>query len=146
VRQLSRSLLPIQFSETGLEAALREMTAYFSEFTTAGIALNCCGDSTAVPGMMAHHIHQILHEALYRAICKIKADDISVRLHIVRSRCKVLVRGRIPCSKIPAPDEFVSDIMKYRIGLIGAQHAFTVHSDRGFSLACEAALSTEETE
>lgn len=138
VRQLARSLLPIQFSETNLETALEEMVSYFSEYSKAAIHLICHGSTGDIPIPTAQHLYRIIHETLYRSICTYHATDVDITLITKRGCCQSLIKGTTPAGyKHPNPD-LVSEIMKYRIGAIGAHHAFTAFAEGGFRLECAA--------
>lgn len=145
VRQLSRSLLPIQFLETNLETALGEMVAYFSGCSAANIDLTCHGNSAQIPIPTAQHLHRITHEAIYHVLCKYKATDVEIRLTTGRHRCRAVIKGDNTPRRTLFPPDPVSGVMKYRIRAIGGQQAFTTLPKGGFRLEYSAHFK-EKTE
>lgn len=143
VRQLSRSLLPIQFLETNIETAMGEMVAYFSEFSAANIHLTCHGNSTNVPIPTAQHLYRITHEAIYRSICKLKATDVDVKLITGRHNCRTMIKGGGTSRHTPPTSALISEVMKYRIRAIGGQQVFTALAKGGFQLECSVNFKEE---
>jgi len=143
VRQLSRALLPIEFTQMSLETALDEMVAYFGHVSTANIELESSGDSTDIPSPTAQHLYRIAHEATDRAIHKHKATNIVVRLSVGEHRCWLEIEGgKIAPNTIPPPKP-VSEVMKYRIRAIGGKQAFKTLPEGGFVLECSARFDGE---
>jgi len=143
VRQLSRALLPIEFTQMSLESALDEMIAYFGHVSTANIELESTGDSTDIPSPMAQHLYRIAHEATNRAIHKHKATNIMIRLAIGEHHCWLEIEGsKIAPNTIPPPKP-VSEVMKYRIRAIGGKQTFSTRPEGGFVLECSARLDGE---
>ena len=143
VRQLSRSLLPIQFSETNLETALSEMVAFFSEFSSVDINLTCQGNSTHIPIPTAQHLHRITHEALYRAIFKHKVTVVDITLITGQGNCRTIVNGSGAPRYIHPFTDLISKVMKYRIESVGGNQIFTVLANDGFRLECSVSFKEE---
>jgi nitrate/nitrite-specific signal transduction histidine kinase len=143
VRQLSRSLLPIQLLETNIEAALGEMVAYFSEFSTASIHLRCHGNSTNIPTPTAQHLYRITHEAIYRAVYKHKAADVDIKLITGTHNFRTVIIGSGTPRHTPLAPDLVSAVMKYRIRTMGGQQTFTVLKGGGFKLECSTMFREE---
>ncbi len=138
VRQLSRSLLPIQFTEINLETALGEMVAYFNDASSVKIKLNCRGNSEDIPIPTAQHLYRIAHETVYCAIYNYKATDVEIRLITGKRNCRIMIKaGGVPQHSPISPD-FVSEVIKYRIRAIGGKENFTTLAKSGFRLNCSA--------
>ncbi len=137
VRQLSRSLLPIQFTETNLETALDEMVAYFNDVSSAKIKLNCRGNSTDIPIPTAQHLYRITHEAVCQAIYKHKATSMDIKLITGKSNCRTRIKGRIPQQAFCSPD-LISEVMKFRIKAIGGKQTCVALAKSGFRMKCSA--------
>lgn len=137
VRQLSRSLLPIQFTETNLETALDEMVAYFNNVSSAEVRLTCRGNSEKIPIPTAQHLYRIAHETVYRAIYKHKATSLDIKLITGRSNCQTRIKGRIS-RQISSSLDLISEVMKYRIKAIGGKQTCVALAKSGFRLKCSA--------
>lgn len=137
VRQLSRSLLPIRFTETNLETALDEMVAYFNDVSSAEIRLNCRGNSTNIPIPTAQHLYRITHETVCRAIYKHKATNMNIELITGRSNCRTMIKGKIPRQTVCSHD-LISEVMKFRIKAIGGKQTCVALAKSGFRLKCSA--------
>lgn len=134
VRQLSRSLLPIRFPETDLEAAMGEMVAYFSDISTVNVRLKCNGNSADIPTSTAQHLYRIMQEAIERAIYMHKAKTIDAKLISRKHNCKIMLTGSRTAQ--PPPSDLVSEVMKYRIRAIGGKQDFTTLAKGRFRLEC----------
>jgi len=142
VRQLSRSLLPIQFLETNIESALGEMVSYFNGFSTTNIHLTCHGNSTHIPIPTAQHLYRITHEAIYRSICKHKATDVDVKLISGRHGCRTIVKSSGTPRHLPLSPDLISEVIKYRMRAIGGKQSFTALAKGGFRLEFSANFRT----
>ncbi|RKX42478.1 MAG: hypothetical protein DRP64_09770 [Verrucomicrobia bacterium] len=143
VRQLSRSLLPIQFTETTLETALDEMAAYFNDVSTANIRLKGRGNSSDIPISTAQHLYRVMHEATFRAIYEQKARKVDIKLVTGRHHCRIRVKGSEISRQSPFSSGSISEVMKYRIRAIGGKLAFTELAKGRFRLECSANFKTE---
>jgi len=137
VRQLSRSLLPIQFTETSLETALDAMVAYFNDASSAKIKLNFRGNSEDIPIPTAQHLYRIAHETVYCAIYKHKATSLDIKLITGRSNCQTRIKGRTP-RKTSCSSGLISEVMKYRIKAIGGKQTCVALAKSGFRMKCSA--------
>jgi len=144
VRQLSRALLPIEFTEISLETAMDEMVSYFGHVSPANIELEGSGDSTDIPSTMAQHLYRIAHEATDRAIRRHRATNVVIRLVVGEHNFRFEIEGsKIAPTKTTPPSKFVSEVMKYRIRAIGGEQVFTSLPDGGFRLECSARFGGE---
>jgi signal transduction histidine kinase len=142
VRRLSRSLLPIKFTETNLETALGEMTAYFNEVSTAHITLTYPESSMVIPLPAAQQLYRVTHETIYLAIYKLKATAVDIRLATDQHNCRIRIKGS-GTQSILHPSDLVSGVMKYRIRTIGGKLALTALTGNGFQLDCSADFKEE---
>ena len=143
VRQLSRALLPIEFTQMSLETALHEMVAYFGYVSTARIVLESTGDSTDVPSTMAQHLYRIALDTTDRAIHKHKATNIAIRLAVGEYDCQLEIKGTQAAPGAIPPPKPVSEVMKYRIRAIGGEQVFRNLPEGGFVLECSAGFGGE---
>ena len=143
VRQLSRSLLPIQFMETNLETALDEITAYFTSISITDIKVECQGESMDIPNPTAQHLYRIAHEAVDYAIHKNRATHVTIQLFTEKDGCQISIEGNKTSPQTSIPPDFISEIVKYRIGAIGGKVDFIRQVDGSFRLECSAKFDKE---
>ena len=118
IRQISRSLLPLQFSEITLENAFLEMTDYFTESTLSTITFNCSGSSEQIPPFVAQHLHRFVHEALCWILGRTQCAKISIRLICSDHNCRIRLRAETELPDRLSADECISEPMEYRIDAI----------------------------
>ena len=143
VRQLSHTLLPIQFMETNPETALDEMVAYFTNISIADIRLKCQGESTNIPNSVAQHLYRIAYEATDYAIYKNKATHIAIQLVTGKDGCLITIEGNKTSPQNLTPPHLVSEVMKYRIKAIDGKLDFIRKADGGFLLECSSKFKKE---
>lgn len=136
VRQLARSLLPMHFLESNLETALNEMTAYFSDCSSAHIRLTCHGNSSIIPSTLAQHLYRIVHEAVYCALFTHQAAEVDIKLDTGEKNFRTLVQGSGLHHHASLNSDFISEVMKYRFRAMGGQQAFTTLEQDGFRMEC----------
>ncbi|MEN7972951.1 MAG: histidine kinase [Verrucomicrobiota bacterium] len=143
VRQLSRSLLPIQFTETDLETAMNEMASYFDDISSANIQLRCQGDSSLISILTAQHLYRIAQEVIYMAVCRHVVSNLDIKLNVGKQNCRLNVKSSGTIEHPLPPTGFISEIMKYRIRAIDGKLAFTNTTKGGFRLDCTAGLGKD---
>jgi signal transduction histidine kinase len=143
VRQLSRALLPIEFTQMSLGTALDELVVCFGHISTANIEMKSSGDTTNIPSPTAQHLYRITHEATNRAIHKYKATSVLIQLTADDRHCRLKIEGSKIAPDAPAPSKPVSEVMKYRIRAIGGQQTFRTHPDGSFVLECSVRFDAE---
>ena len=143
VRQLSHSLLPIQFMETNPETALEEMVAYFTNISIAEIRLECQGESTDIPNSVAQHLYRIAYETIDYAIYKNKATHIAIQLATRKDGCLIIIEGNNTSPPTHTPPYPVSEVMKYRVEAIDGKLDFIRQVDGGFRLECSSKFKKE---
>jgi signal transduction histidine kinase len=141
VRKLSRSQLPINFTEISLETALDEMTSYFGDISGTQFRLEYKGNSKNIPAMTSQHLHRITHEIIYNAIYKCKAKEIGIQLITREKGWKLNVEGSGNLYKQALLSDLVSVVMGYRNRAIGGHLTFSSLPKGGFLLEYSAVFN-----
>ena len=136
VRKLSRSLLPIQFIETNLDIALREMVAYFNETSNVTFTVQYHEVDSELPASTIQHLYRILHEAMCQIIFNSKSASIEIDVKISHNDFYILIKGQSTMHNLNTPFDLISTVMTYRAKAIASSLTFQTHSNNTFQLEC----------
>ena len=143
IRQLSRSQLPIQLTETTLGDALEEMTSYFSEISALNFRLEHTGNTMDLPVATAQHLYRIAHETICCAIYKYQAKNMEIRLVVREDYCRMKIEATKTTQPPPPLSDLIGKAVKYRVKAIGGKLAIATPSEGGFRLECSTVFGKE---
>jgi signal transduction histidine kinase len=135
IRKLSRSQLPINFTEISLETALNELMSYFSEISGTKFRAKYEGDSNNLPMLTAQHLHRIFHEIIYNSIYTCKAKGINVLLTTRNQSWKLDIEASSNIHQESLLSELISMVIDYRNREINGNLSFTSLPAGEFHLA-----------
>ncbi len=132
IRKLSRSQLPLQFTEMTFKATLEEMIEYFSEVSLTTFHMEYEGDDLNMPTSTTQNLFRIIHETIYSSISKYKAKNIKIKLTTKEDHCLISIKATNFPSNTPSLNEITSKIMQYRLRTINGNSTFHTLPNGGF--------------
>jgi PAS domain S-box-containing protein len=137
-RDLARMLYPVDIETGGLVSALKMLASNTEKI----LGVTCqfqCGKFVSVENLVeAKQIYRIVQEAITNAIKHGKAKNISIKLHLTKSKTVMLVKndGRTFQKLRPKSKGLGLKIMKYRTDLIGGSLDIRKGSKGGTVVTC----------
>lgn len=137
-RSLARGLVPVEFDEKGLEAALERLKQNAEKLFDIGFDLEVLGDLDFDDATQAIHLYRIAQEAVSNAVKHGSATKVSVHLASTNSH----VRLRVADNGTGFPDNWDSKgglgvrIMQFRARLIGGNLEISDVPDKGAVINC----------
>lgn len=137
-RDLSHGLVPVQFGDAGLPAALSELAASTTRLLPVKCTFESAGQTTAGKNGKATHLYRIAQEAINNATKHGKANKIDIRLSANASATSLSISDDgigFPKSEIAANGVGIS-IMRYRANLMEGEFAIEPAARGGTIVSC----------
>ncbi|MGM0459926.1 MAG: PAS domain S-box protein [Bacteroidota bacterium] len=137
-RSLARGLVPVEFDEKGLEAALERLKQNAEKLFNIGFHLEIYGDLDLDDATQAIHLYRIAQEAVSNAVKHGSATDVSVHLASTDQH----IRLRVVDNGTGFSDNWDSEgglgvrIMQFRARLIGGNLEISDVPDKGATITC----------
>lgn len=120
-RKASRILFPIRISETGFEAALDELTSYFTETTGLQFDVQLDHDLRHLPDQTILHLYRITYEGILSALHYGSPSHISITLSCKNGTCSLLIENNSSAGSKHFKNSTEMELMRYRAKQINGQ-------------------------
>jgi len=137
-RDLSHGLVPVQFGEAGLAAALSELASATSRLLPVECTFESAGITAAGQNGKATHLYRIAQEAIHNATKHGKANKIDIRLSANANATSLSISDDgigLPNSPAAASGVGVS-IMRYRTNLMNGEFVIEAAAAGGTVVSC----------
>jgi len=143
-RDLAHGLMPVQFDEAGLPAALQELAASASRLFRIDCTFEFAGENAATHPGKATHLYRIAQEAITNARRHGKANNVEVRLSANSSAMSLSIADDgIGFSKTEKDTNGVGlSIMRYRANVVGGEFEIEERPAGGTIVSCTAPAGT----
>jgi signal transduction histidine kinase len=134
IRKLSRSLLPIHLNQYGLDAALEELTDYFTESTATPFELDIASSADRrLSHSTALHLYRIIQESVSCIVEKIRPEDIRIAIDFIHGECTLDIECNGP--KAIPEKACMSKVLEYRVRAIQGTFSIEQTLSKGFRLS-----------
>lgn len=139
-RKVSRTLFPFKMMETGLEAALDELTSCFSETNDIRFEIRLDGSEGKLPERVVIHFYRIAYECILNAIHYGTPDAIRfiLRSNKTHTCLRAEIEGRMTGKEMR--DNMFVEMMRYRIKSIQGDLNIPVASPETMVFSCSAPI------
>ena len=137
-RTLARGLVPVEFDEKGLEAALERLKQNAEKLFDIMFSLEVHGNVDFDDATKAIHLYRIAQEAVSNAVKHGSASKVSVHLASTDTQ----IRLRVADNGTGFPENWDSEgglgvrIMQFRAQLIGGNFEISDVPDKGATITC----------
>ncbi|MEX0662065.1 MAG: PAS domain S-box protein [Balneolaceae bacterium] len=137
-RTLARGLVPVEFDEKGLEAALERLRANAEKLFGISCSLEIIGSLHFEDATQAIHLYRIAQEAVSNAVKHGKATNVSIHLAATEQH----IRLRVSDNGNGFEEDWDNDgglgvrIMQFRARLIGGNLEISDTPDKGAVITC----------
>jgi signal transduction histidine kinase len=137
-RDLSHGLVPVQFDEPGLPAALHELASSTTRLLPVECTFESAGQAHASQNGKATHLYRIAQEAIHNATKHGKAHKIDIRLSANASATSLSIAddGIGFSSNGNAMNGVGISIMHYRANIMGGEFAIEAGASGGTIVSC----------
>ncbi|MBN2163474.1 MAG: hypothetical protein JXR25_01195 [Pontiellaceae bacterium] len=146
-RRLSRTLFPFKMIEAGLDSALDELSAYFSETTDTTFLINLDESEKELSDFNLIHFYRIVHEC----VLNILHHDHPKEICIVFTKQNAKFILNITATDCENPDITIDDtyieLVRYRAQLMGGELTTVLKPDNSLQIECStSALKNEPSQ
>lgn len=137
-RDLSHGLVPVQFGEAGLAAALDELAAVTTRLLPVDCTFESAGTTATGQNAKATHLYRIAQEAIHNATKHGKANKIDIRLSANANATSLSISDDgigLPNSPGAAGGVGIS-IMRYRTNLMNGEFVIEPAAAGGTVVSC----------
>ena len=137
-RDLSHGLVPVQFGEAGLAAALNELAAVTTRLLPVECTFESAGTTAAGQNGKATHLYRIAQEAIHNATKHGKATKIDMRLSANANATSLSISDDgigLPNDSAPTSGVGIS-IMRYRTNLMNGEFVVEPAAMGGTIVSC----------
>jgi len=137
-RDLSHGLVPVQFDEAGLTAALRELSVTTNRLLSVKCSFECGADAPVGLNGKATHLYRIAQEAIHNATKHGKAQKIDIRLSANANATSLSITD----DGVGFPQDLNEtggvgiSIMRYRAHLMDGEFAIESGRNGGTTVSC----------
>jgi len=137
-RNLAHGLVPVQFDEAGLPAALQELAASTSRLLAMDCTFEFAGEYRATHNEKATHLYRIAQEAINNATKHGKARNVEMRLSANSNAMSLSVADDgSGFSKTEKDSNGVGiSIMRYRANVVGGEFEIEERPSGGTIVSC----------
>lgn len=137
-RSLARGLVPVEFDEKGLEAALERLKQNAEKLFDIDCTLEVLGDLDFDDATQAIHLYRIAQEAVSNAVKHGSATKVSVHLASTKShiRLRVMDNGTGFTENWDSEGGLGVRIMQFRARLIGGNLEISDIPEKGATITC----------
>ena len=137
-RDLSHGLVPVQFDDGGLSAALHELAASTSRLASVECTFESAGQTGAGQNGKATHLYRIAQEAIHNATTHGKAQKIDIRLSSNTSATSLSIADDgVGLSKNGTKQDGLGiSIMRYRANLMEGEFSIEPGTGGGTIVSC----------
>ena len=137
VRKVSRTLFPVRIAENGLEAALDELTSYFTKTTDIKFDVQMDGCHRHLTDQTILHLYRIAYEGIFNAMHHSIPCHIRISLSGSMDHCSLLIENDGSDAAKPVNNNMEVQLMHYRARQINGQLAVNTTSDNHTIITCK---------
>ena len=114
-RKVSRTLFPARIAETGLEAALGELTSYFNETNNINFGVQLDGCHGNLSDQSIRHLYRIIYEGILHFMRHDNRSRIHISLKGNNDGCILLMESNGKADGKSDADRAEVELMEYRV-------------------------------